>query len=332
MPMSSSTCVNAWQFVLAGLLGASGTAMAEVCTTNTGLPATFAMTLPETITINPDLADGKLLADISGTLVLQASTETLCPGITGEAPNKYMLSSGAYLGGNTYESGIPGVGIRFYFNGVAFPLENRFIFPHKDTRSWPGRLQLVKTGPISQSGSLAGLQGGAYLTSHGNHQWRVFAFKGATNVDAGRPTCTVATPLVPVPMGSARLKEFNGIGTTVGEQGFSIAVECGGGRPQISTAVYGMLTDQNDPANRSTQLSLTPGSTAVGVGLQVLHGGKLLSYGGNAGEPTADARWFAGRTHNGRFEIPLMARYVQTRAEITPGSANAKATFVLSYE
>lgn len=332
MSMKSNACANARWLVLAGLLVTSGTAMAEVCTTNTGLPATFVMTLPETITINPDLGDGKVLADISGTLVLQAPTETRCPGLSGEVPNKYMLSSGAYLGENTYESGIPGVGIRFYFNGVAFPLENRFVFPQKDTSSWPGRLQLVKTGPISQSGSLAGLQGGAYLTSNGNHQWRVFAFKGATNVDAGRPTCTVATPLVPVPMGSARLKEFNGIGTTVGERGFSIAVDCGGGRPQISTAVYGVLMDQSDPANRSTQLSLTPGSTAVGVGLQVLHGGTLLSYGGNAGEPAADARWFAGRTHNGRFEIPLMARYVQTRAEITPGSANAKATFVLSYE
>lgn len=154
MPMSSSTRVNAWQFVLAGLLGASGTAMAEVCTANTGLPVTFVMTLPETITINPDLADGKVLADISGTLVLQALTETRCPGVSGEVPNKYMLSSGAYLGGNIYESGIPGVGVRFYFNGVAFPLENRFAFPQKDTNSWPGRLQLVKTGPISQSGSL----------------------------------------------------------------------------------------------------------------------------------------------------------------------------------
>lgn len=332
MPMNRKTCVNAWRLALAGLLGTSGTAMAEICTTNTGLPATFVMTLPETITINPDLADGKVLADISGTLVLQATTETRCPDISGKATNEYMLSSGAYLGGNIYDSGIPGVGVRFYFNGVAFPLENRFSFPYKDGNSWPGRLQLVKTGTISQSGSLAGLQGGAYLTSNGNHQWRVFAFKGATNVDAGRPTCTVATPLVPVPMGPARLREFNGIGTTVGEHGFSIAVDCGGGRPQISTAVYGVLMDQSDPANRSTHLSLSHGSTATGVGLQVLHAGKLLSYGGHVGEPAADARWFAGRTFNGRFEIPLVARYVQTQGVITPGSANAKATFVLSYE
>lgn len=332
MSMKSNACANAWRPVLFVLLGTGGTAMAEVCTTSTGEASTFVMTLPSKISINPDVADGAVLADINGPLVLQRSTEIQCPTLVGPVPNKYMLTSGAYVGNGTYESGIPGVGVRFFANGHAFPLETPFAFPYKDTVSWPGRLLLVKTGSISQSGSLAGLKGGAYLTDNGNYEWRVFSFKGGTDVDAGRPTCTVATPLVPVPMGSARLKEFNGIGTTVGEQGFSIAVECGGGRPQISTAVYGMLTDQNDPANRSTQLSLTPGSTAVGVGLQVLHGGKLLSYGGNAAEPAADARWFAGRTHNGRFEIPLMARYVQTLAEITPGSANAKATFVLSYE
>lgn len=330
--MNRKSCANAWRLALAGLLAASGTAMAEVCTTNTGLPATFVMTLPEKITINPDLADGKILADISATLVLQGPTETRCPGISGEVPNKYMLSSGVYLGANLYESGIPGVGVRFYFNGAVFPLENRFSFPYKDTNSWPGRLQLVKTGPISRSGSLAGLKGGAYLTSNGNHQWRVITFRGGTDVDAGRPTCKVITPLVPVPMGSAMLRAFSGIGTTSAEQGFHIAIDCGGGRPQISTAVHGVLMDQSDPSNRSTTLSLTPASTASGVGLQVLHAGRVLAYGGDGGDPSDDARWLAGRTGNGGFEIPLSARYVQTQAVVTPGSANAKATFVLSYE
>ncbi|MCD9085421.1 fimbrial protein [Stenotrophomonas sp. SY1] len=314
------------------LLGVSGTAMGEVCTTNTGQPSTFVMALPAKINIDPDVGEGNVLADIRGTMMLRSPTETRCPGISGEVPNKYMLSSGAYLGGSIYESGIPGVGVRFSFNESVFPLENKFIFPYMDSHSWPARLQLVKTGPISQSGSLAGLRGGAYLTSNGNHEWRVFVFSGATDVDAGRPTCRVVTPLVPVPMGSAMLKHFNGIGSTVGGQSFKIAIYCEGGRPQISTAVYGLLMDQNDPQNSSTTLSLSSGSTATGIGMQVLHAGQVLAYGGSSGDPGAGARWFAGRTRNGNFDIPLEARYVQTQPVVTAGSANAKAAFVLSYE
>ncbi len=320
---------------MAMILAASGTATAEVCTTSTGLPSTFVMELPSKIVINPDAAVGTTLADIRGSMQLKAVNEIRCPTLSGLVPNVYTLTSGAYLGNNLYDSGIPGVGIMYFANGRQLPFETPYSFPYTDVSGWTGRLLLVKTGPITQSGSLAGLRGGGYLTSHDNYEWRSFQFTGGTNVDAGRPTCRVVTPTVPVPMPKAMLREFGGIGSTLGEQGFKISLDCSGGRPQITTAVRGVLMDQSDPSNRSTALSLSPGSTASGVGVQVLHGGQVLSYGGDGsdGDDAMDqARWFAGRTGNGRFDIPMSARYVQTLPQVTPGSANAKATFVLSYE
>lgn len=330
--MNRKTCTNAWWLALAGLLGTSANATAGVCHSSTGQPTMFVMTLPSTIDIDPDAPVGKVLAEINQPVMLQRATETRCPGIDTRIQSSYMLTSGAYLGESVYESGIPGIGVRFSVNSFVFPLEELLTFPYKDLHSWPARLQLVKTGPITESGSLAGLQGGAYLASDDNYQWRVFAFKGGTNVDPGKPTCRVVTSSVRVPLGPIPLTRFSGPGATVGSRDFKIVVSCSDGRPQITTAVYGVLMDQSDPANRSSTLSLESGSTARGVGVQVLLRGQLLAYGGNSAAAGAENRWLAGRSGNGGFEIPMEARYVQTDAAVSPGSANANAVFMLSYE
>lgn len=327
-----TTVVDACPWLAAVALAISANATAGVCHSSTGQPAMFVMTLPSTIDIDPDAPVGKVLAEINQPVRLQRVTETRCPGIETKIQSSYLLTSGAHLGESVYESGIPGIGVRFSVNSFVFPLEEPFIFPYKDLHSWPARLQLVKTGPITESGSLAGLKGGAYLASDDNYQWRVFAFEGGANVDPGKPTCNVVTPSVLVPLGPTPLARFSGPGTTVGSRDFKIVVSCSHGRPQITTAVYGVLMDQSDPTNRSSTLSLESGSTARGVGVQVLLRGQLLAYGGSSAAAGAENRWLAGRSGNGGFEIPMEARYVQTDAAVSPGSANANAVFMLSYE
>jgi len=45
-------------------------------------------------------------------------------------------------------------------------------------------------------------------------------------------------------------------------------------------------------------------------------------------------QWKAGNVSygTGTFEVPMSARYVQTSDSVTEGSANARATFTLSYQ
>nr|WP_309139800.1 MULTISPECIES: fimbrial protein [unclassified Pseudomonas] len=75
-------------------------------------------------------------------------------------------------------------------------------------------------------------------------------------------------------------------------------------------------------------LSLTPGAgTATGVGLQVLHlsgGPWMLSQ-----NQLLNTVLGPGTTS---LNIPMSARYLQTASTITPGTANAVATYTIIYQ
>lgn len=330
--MKPHEMVRRWQVrVLLLLLAAPCAALAETCTSDTGKPATYNFTLPARIEINPDQANGAILATIEGTLVLQAPTVVTCPSVPWQKPNIFDLHTQNYLGGELYESGIPGVGIRFRLNGGAFPIRNNWNFPQTHNTNYPGTIQLVKTGTISRGGTLSAMEASGVLPGHENFKWRSFVFS-SMSVDPGRPTCKVTTPSISVSMAQAKLRMFTGVGVVSEARDFSIGVHCAEGHPGITTAVHGVLTDQTDPGNRSTTLSLSHDSTAVGVGVQILLNDEVLAYGADSTAADTENRWLVGSSGNGDFTIPLYARYVQTLPEVTAGSANARATFTLSYE
>jgi type 1 fimbria pilin len=98
------------------------------------------------------------------------------------------------------------------------------------------------------------------------------------------------------------------------------------------TSVYTTLTDQTNPANQSNTLSLSASSTASGIGIQVLNGNTVISYGPDSSVVGNPNQWLAGSTGNGTFNIPLTARYAQTAPTVKPGTANGIATFTMSYQ
>ena len=81
-------------------------------------------------------------------------------------------------------------------------------------------------------------------------------------------------------------------------------------------------------------LSLTNASTARGVGVQLRRGATVLTYGAATGVATDANQWTAGSVATGvsSLSIPLTARYVQTAAPITAGTANAQAIFTMVFE
>ncbi len=134
-------------------------------------------------------------------------------------------------------------------------------------------------------------------------------------------------------MGSVPATSFSGVGSYGGTpQSFDIKLNCSGGDAGTSTRVYITLTDASDFGNTSDMLSLTPASTAKGVKLEVSNGSGPVKYGPDSSAPNNTNQWFVTQTPNGTVTIPLSARYIQTETPVLGGTANATATFTMSYQ
>ncbi|KNH03954.1 Fimbrial protein precursor [Candidatus Burkholderia brachyanthoides] len=117
------------------------------------------------------------------------------------------------------------------------------------------------------------------------------------------------------------------VGSTAGDTAFNLAVNC----PAAAKA-YVTLTDTVNAANRSSTLSLAPGSVAAGVGLQVLFNSTPVSYGADTSMAGNQNQWFAGNATTGDTSIPMVARYVRTVASVTMGTLSGKVTFTMFYQ
>lgn len=260
-----------------------------------------------------------------------------CPSVLG---NMTFEGTGVYLGNSVYATSIPGIGYKIHTPLGANPvpvdwpktLYNRYqsmVYEHIVV------IDLVKTGSIGHGGTLSGefarwaFAGKTYFS---------YQFTGSITVKPMSPTCTVTTPSIVVPFGNISKTVFSGVGSTSGSRSLNIRLLCKGGDAGTSTPVHVTLTDATNPANRTTSLSLTTASTAGGVAIQLLKDNVVLGYGADSDAADNANRWSAGAsaasTNVGGvfFDIPLTARYVQTGTVITPGSANGKATFTMSYQ
>lgn len=247
--------------------------------------------------------------------------------MTGEGTNRP-------LGNKLYETGIKGIAYRVKFT-------DRFScttdwWPSSCTSTWAPAmgsnvltLELVKTGPITGGGVMSGRFARWVV---GSEEYANYFWGASVTIEMGKPTCIAAAPPIPVALGSIPRSQFSGVGSISEAQPFNITLTCSGGGEGMKTAVSVTLTDQTKPANRSNKLTLTSQSTAQGFGIQVLKGGKPVKYGADSAEAGNTNQWLAGNTANGVFDIPLTARYIQTKEKIIAGTADGRATFTMSYE
>jgi len=186
--------------------------------------------------------------------------------------------------------------------------------------------EFVKTGPIT-GGQLTSIP--AITVSYSlNNQTGTFSL---LNMYAGNatgtfvvPTCT--TPNVSVAMGSRRISEFNGVGSTTPAKSFNLSVnDCPTGmsriRYQFSPAAgVSASTDGTVPLDNSAL-------TATGVGMKLTDDDNVA---------LAWNTWYVltayNATNGGSFTVPLKAAYIQTDAAIGPGTANTSVLFTMSYE
>lgn len=257
-----------------------------------------------------------------------------CP----EGAFTYVTGVGTVGVNNIYPTNIPNIGIRIVDpQGQMAPFMDSCCM-WTETR-WSSRyapkIQLIKTGNVTEAGVLSGTYARYAANSPAGQTLIEYRFSRPVLVTPKVPTCTVTTPRIQVPMGmTMATTTFTGVGSAAPPKPFEIGLACSGGDTGTATNVYVTLTDATTPGNRSTTLSLSNDSMASGVGIQILKDNLVLGYGPDSSSFDNPNRWWAGKVTQGAagLVIPLQARYVQTHQRIVPGSANAYATFTMSYQ
>lgn len=270
-----------------------------------------------------------------------------------------------------YESGVPGIGVAVWKGAAgvsadAQTLVSPYTINVKYASGTSTRLDssfsfgLVKTGTISPgviNGAnfpvvISALSNGDNMNMPADAMMATVSFSGVINVIS--QTCT--TPDVKVNLGFyEKSKYFKGKGSTTPWQDTSINLtNCprfygyyafGGkeieisetGEQSIPAATANILdfsiqptTEIVDSANGVMAISsVESNAAATGVGIQIGRGtvsGNQVPFnfsGPNHYTPPSDG--------TPTFTIPLVARYIQTAADVTPGRADGKAVFTINY-
>ncbi|WP_296247803.1 fimbrial protein [Pseudomonas sp. UBA4194] len=130
------------------------------------------------------------------------------------------------------------------------------------------------------------------------------------------------TPSVNIDLGKQYSSKFGGIGSTIGQKAFNIALnDCPSGLSSISYRL-----DPVNPAFDAKQgvLALDAGG-ATGVGIQITDSN-------NAVVTLGEAHRFLDTSPSGNYLIPLQAAYYKTADKIEPGKANAALQFTITYQ
>ncbi|WPG40098.1 fimbrial protein [Variovorax sp. EBFNA2] len=320
---------------LASLVAWPGAANAALCSSSTGQPGIVLFPVTGPVTVDPSVAVGTTLVRPVTVFSATPPVTITCPAQGTSSVGIQWTGAGPYLGNNIYATNIPGIGVRLFWDrGATVPFATTGPASFKTATSWGGSVAMavVKTGPITRGGSLTGEVATLTYPTLEGFQIGSVRINGSIVINPGRPTCAVTTPSVAVRLGNVSKDKFKGVGSTSQGEPFNIGLNCAGGITGITTAISVTLTDPTNPDNRSNTLSLSPASTASGVGIQILKGATVLSYGPDSSAPGTQNQWSAGSSGNGLFDVPLIGRYVQTSPTIKPGSASGRATFTLSYQ
>ncbi|MGJ0481628.1 fimbrial protein [Pantoea agglomerans] len=243
----------------------------------------------------------------------------------GSAPLYTTLSA---LGSGIYDTNVAGVGIRITFTDGA---NNNMLMPFSKIYSLGSSIivrnitvELIKTAATIGTGTLRTgvLAQQTFYTSATNvgTGWAIGLIGTST---LAQVACSVTNTNINVPMDSVKNIDFKGRGTTTSEKSFNIPLSCDAGT-KVNVTLDAGSSGSYDASIGVINLDSSVSTAASGIGLQILSNstpvtmGTLMSIG-----TTASA---------GVFNIPLTARYYQTGSSVKPGTANATATFTMTYK
>lgn len=114
------------------------------------------------------------------------------------------------------------------------------------------------------------------------------------------------------------ITELSAPGDTASEKQVSFLMDCGIAVPRADI----VLTDAGNPANRGSILTASTGSTAEGVGVQLLSGGSEVQLG---------TPWFFNPGGGGVHKFEYTARYFRLTEELKPGLIKGEAVLNVDY-
>jgi major type 1 subunit fimbrin (pilin) len=196
-------------------------------------------------------------------------------------------------------------------------------------------IKIVKTAQTPTSGTLStdtkafaniGVQGDQYNGAQ-------FSVTSLRKIGFVGSTCTVTTPSVNVDLGQVKLDNKAGFGSAQGStsaaKDFLVNLNCDTGASGSYGVYMQLAATASSGLASSGVFSLGAGSTATGLGIQLLRGS------GTSRTPVKfDTPWQIGTfpMTDANLSVPLSARYYQTGATISPGTANGTATFTITYQ
>ncbi|MEH3481082.1 MULTISPECIES: fimbrial protein [Enterobacter] len=185
------------------------------------------------------------------------------------------------------------------------------------------KLKFYKTAQTTGSGIVSSTQAGvSILKDVGLGSWYSELPINMNSFTVSTTACSVTNAAVKVPLGNILSTAFTGAGSTAAEKSFTIDLDC-----NASTRVNLTLEGAQDASGAAGVLALTQdatGTTASGVGVQVLYNSTPVTFGSLFNVTTTATA--------GTYSIPLKARYYQTAGKVTGGQANSLATFTLTYQ
>lgn len=283
------------------------------------------MTLPSTITLDPNKNVGDVLATSPVTVPSPSDSQVSCYFYN--SPIGVINVVGSQPGGAStiFPTGVPGVGYRILHPDSSYALTpwggGRTIGPGTYTMSVASALQLIKTGPISSGSTLpAGILGywlyGGYFDNV-----RIEDFTLANPVTFVAPSCIVTTPSISVTLPTVSTSALSISGQTAGTTAFAIVLNCASNAAGRQLAIQ---FDTNQAYTGANGVIVPSSGTANGVGVQLLD--RNFSPSIVFGTPNT-----VGTTPNGLYNLTYYARYYATSGSVKAGSLSATATFTISY-
>jgi len=276
--------------------------------------------------------------DAVGTVLATATSTITVTGLNGACLMTALFLSGSASSGNTFTTGLPGLGVNLYYvvGGTQTQIVPGIQASLTLNPANPGPVtieaQLVVTGAIS-SGTLSALPSVGLVFAGVGLGCGVLNLTAqtlnvtTTNGSVTALTCTVVTPALTIALPTVSVPSLSAAGRTGGATSFAVLLNCSG----AGAGVYVTLSDANLVSNTTSLLTLTPGSTATNVKLQILNSaGVPVSYGPDSATAGNLNQWYVGPSAT-VSSIPLTAEYYATGVA-TPGTVSALATFTLSYQ
>lgn len=262
------------------------------------------------------------------------------------APGSGAVSSGLTvevdgLSYTLFETGVPGIG---YILGLKdaqatnwIPLQDGVTQTYPAAGSagnandlgWSAKVTFVKTSAALKSGVyLTPTINAAVLTAYNNETQTANVTINPTNITVTASGCLVATRHASVDLGRVDTRDLPTEGSTSPASAFAISLTCDPG-----VSLYAVVSDQSDPGNRSTTLSLTGDSGAQGVGVQIFYNdsGPLALGQDSSASGTANQFFITSTSAQEQLNLPFTVRYVRT-GQLVPGTANALAGITFSYQ